>query len=76
MTEKDLIDLKEEIEDAKQKASEIKGQQAALLKRLKEEWGCKTVKDAEKLISDKEKEIEVMNEKIEIGLQELDSKFE
>lgn len=75
MTEKELLELKEEIEEAKEKSSELKGEKQALMKRLKEEWDCKSVKDAEKLISEMEKEIETTSLEINNGLEELDEYF-
>ena len=75
MTEKELLELKEEIEGAKEKSSELKGEKQSLMKRLKEEWDCKSVKDAEKLISEMEKEIETTSLEINNGLEELDAYF-
>ena len=75
MNEKELIALKEEIEEAKEKSSELKGEKQALMKRLKEEWDCKSVKDAEKLISEMEKEIETTSLEINNGLEKLDEYF-
>jgi predicted transcriptional regulator len=46
MDEKGLLRLKKEIEEAKQKASELKGQKDLLLKELKEKYGCSSVKEA------------------------------
>jgi len=43
MDEQDLFRLKEDVEEAKQKVSELKGERQALMKQLKEEWSCDTI---------------------------------
>jgi len=48
MNEQGLFDLKEEIDTAKQKVSELKGERQALMKQLNENWKCSSLKDAEK----------------------------
>jgi flagellar biosynthesis chaperone FliJ len=47
MEEKDLSQLKKDVDEAKQKVSELKGERQALLKMLKDDWGCASVKNAE-----------------------------
>lgn len=76
MTEQDLLKLKQKIDDAKQQSSELKGQQTALMKQLKDDWKCSSIEEAEKLMEKMDKEIKTLNEKIETGLEELDEKYE
>ena len=75
MKEQDLFKLKQEIEEAKTSVSELKGQQNALLKQLKEEWGCSTVEEAEKKIQIMKKDIEKLENSIAVGLEELEEKY-
>jgi len=75
MTEQDLLKLKQKIDDAKQQSSELKGQQTALMKQLKDDWKCSSIEEAEKLMEKMDKEIKTLNEKIETGLEELDEKY-
>lgn len=76
MTEQELIDLKKEIEDIKQETSELKGENKSLLKRLKSEWKCATIKEAKALVKKLEKEKLTIENEIEKGLKELDKYFE
>ena len=76
MNERELIELKEEIEEAKSKSSELKGEKSALMKRLKEEWNCNGIPKAKKLINDMEADIEKLSSEINTGLEELDTMFE
>lgn len=75
MKEQDLLKLKQEIDEAKDNVNQLKGQQTALLKQLKEEWGCSTIEAAEKKIAKMKKEIEILNTSIETGLEELEEKY-
>jgi predicted nuclease with TOPRIM domain len=75
MNEQDLLELKEEIEEAKQKVSELKGEKQALMKRLKEDWDCNSVDEAKTKLAEIEKKIEKITENIEIGCENLSQKF-
>ena len=76
MNEKELLELKQEIEDARQEASELKGEKQALLKRLNEDWDCISVKKANALIDKLAAEMEELSVQIKNGLAELDKYFE
>jgi len=76
LDEQDLLDLKSEIDDAKEKVSELKGQKTVLLNQLKTDYGCKTIEEAEKKLRTMKKEIESLDEQIEDGLKELEEKYE
>jgi len=75
MNEHDLLKLKEQIEKAKQEVNELKGQQTALFNQLKEEFNCNSIEDAERLLTDLTKEIQEIQESINKGLKDLESKF-
>ena len=72
MTEQGLLQLKKEIDQAKSSVSELKGQQTALLKQLKDDWQCSSIEEAEKKIKKMQKEIETLDASIETGLEELE----
>ena len=76
MTERDLLTLKEEIDEAKASVSELKGQQTVLMKQLKDTYGCKTVEEAETLIVKGKKEIEKLQQQIDSGIKELEEKYQ
>jgi CII-binding regulator of phage lambda lysogenization HflD len=74
MTEQDLLKLKESIEKAKTAMAELNGQMNALTSQLKE-WDCKTVEEAETKLAEMEKEISNFNNKIALGTEELQKKY-
>lgn len=76
MTEKQLLNLKNEINEAKTKVSELTGEKQALLRQLKEEYGCKTIDEAQKKLKSLQKEIEKLEESIEQGIEELETKYD
>ena len=75
MTEKDLLDLKEEIKTVETKVSELKGQQQMLMKQLKETYGCDTIEEAEKKLKTMLKKILIIQNKIEKGTKEVEEKY-
>lgn len=75
LTQNDLLDLKEEIDQAKTKKAEYVGQKNALMKQLKDNWGCTTLEQAEKKLTSIEKQINELKESIEEKTAELQSKY-
>ena len=75
MDQQDLLDLKEKIDQVKEKASELKGRLQGLMKDLKDDWQCDTVEQAEKKIKLMETEVEKINEKIKKGVEELEEEY-
>lgn len=73
-TEKELIELKGQIDSAKTKVAELNGQKSALMKQL-EEWGCKTIEEAEKKLKEMETEVSNLDIKIASGVKELEEKY-
>jgi hypothetical protein len=72
MNEKELLELKEEIEIAKQKVSELKGERQALMKQLHENWKCSSIEEAEKkLVQFQDQEGQLSNQ-IKTGIEELE----
>jgi len=76
MTEKELLELKEDIQEAKQKVSELKGERQALMKRLKEDWNCGSLEEAEKKLKEMSEQVDKLSDEITEGMEELESKFE
>jgi flagellar biosynthesis chaperone FliJ len=75
MTEKELLELKEKVDEAKQTVSELTGQKNALMKQLKDDWGCKTIEEAEEKIGTMDRDISLLEKKIEKGIKELEEKY-
>lgn len=76
ITEKELLKLKKEIDDAKTAVSEAKGHLSALMKQLKENWDCTTVEKADKKLATMKKELETMLEDIETSSDKLEEKLQ
>ena len=76
MKEQELFELKEEIEESKQELAELKGEKQALMKRLVEEWNCKTTKTAKKTLDEMKDELETITSNINDGLEKLETMLE
>lgn len=75
MNEKDLLRLKEEIDEAKELHSKLQGQREALLQQLKDEYNCTSIKQAEKMLDKMEADIETLSKEIEEELAELEKEY-
>jgi len=76
MNEQELLKLKKDIEVAKQKVSELKGENQALMKRLKEDWGCGSLKDAEEKVKKMIARVEKLSGEIESRMDLLENRLE
>lgn len=76
LNEQQLLDLKEKVEDAKTQVSELNGQQTALMSQLKNDWGCKTIEEANTKLKGMENSISILEKKIERGVKELEEKYQ
>lgn len=72
MKTEELIELQEEIEERKTQKAQLEGEKNAIGKQLKEDWGCKNLKQAEALIEEKESAVAKLEEELEEGLEELE----
>ena len=75
MTEKDLLRLKRDIDEAKNTLAELTGQKVTLTKQLKEEWECSTIEEAETILKKTQDEIEEIQEDIDSGISELEETY-
>ena len=76
LTKQELLDLQEEISDAKTSTSELKGQQTAVLNQFKNEHGCNTVEEAEEKVESMDKNITILDKKIKKYSAELEEQLE
>ncbi len=76
MDERRLLNLKQQIDDAKTEISQLEGRKANLLERLEEQWGCKTIKEAEKKLGEMTGQIESLDKKIQAGITKLEEEYE
>jgi len=76
MERDDLFELKERIEEAKTKISKLDGRKSSLMETLKEDYKCKTLKEAKELLTSLEADIEKLDNSIIEGIAELESKYQ
>jgi predicted nuclease with TOPRIM domain len=76
LNEKQLLDLKEDVGEAKQKVAELTGQNTALINQLKTDYSCKTIAEAEEKLAKMDKDISIIDKKIEDGIKDLETKYE
>lgn len=74
--EKWLLDLKEQIEDAKEETNKMLGKEANLLESLKEDFGINSVEEGFEQIAELEKEIAALEKSIEKDLKEIEANLE
>lgn len=75
MDEQKLLQMKREIEQAKGKLAELKGQKKALMQQLKETWKCNSLDEASTKLDEMEKESEKLSDNINDMLEELEKKY-
>ena len=61
---KRLESIKDQLEQLKEKQREAEAEKKHLMKKLNEDYECKTLEDAEKLLEELEEEIEVLEKDI------------
>jgi hypothetical protein len=75
MTKEQLLDLKEKIGSIKTTISEYTGQSNGMMKQLKTEFNCDTIPEAEAKLASIEKNIGILEKKINKGILELESQL-
>ena len=75
MTEKELLNLKKQIEEAKTKVAELEGTRKHLMKELKDDWSCNSVEEAEKKLNKMESDLDKLRTQIDKGIEELTEKY-
>lgn len=73
-TEKELLEIKSQIDKSRIAVSELTGQKNAILRQF-EEWGCKTIEQVEKKLKDMESDISSFDNEIALGIEELEKKY-
>lgn len=75
LTKERFEELKEAVERTKRKADEARGELNVLMRRLKEEFGCSTIKEAKKKLEELEKKTETAQENFNRLLKEYEKKW-
>jgi predicted nucleic acid-binding Zn-ribbon protein len=76
LDEQQLLDLKDKIEAAKTNVSSLNGQKQAMMKQLKDDWGCDTIEQAEEKLKQMDKNIGLLDKKIDSATKELEKTIE
>lgn len=76
MNEKELLKLKERIDKAKSKVSELKGKRDYLLQELKRQWDCDNIKQAQEVVHTLEEDITALNQQITDRLIKLEEQID
>lgn len=76
MTHEDLLELKQDIEEAKTKKASLESRKQLLLEQLKEKFGVSTVAAAKKKMQGMQKQISDLGEQIDVATTELESRLE
>ena len=76
MTEKELLSLKKQINEAKDTVNQLKGRLTYLNEQLKKDWKCDGIPEAEVLIQGMDKTIENLENQIEKQSNTLETQLE
>lgn len=74
-TEKELLQIKKEIETAKTEIAQLSGQEKILLQRLKDDWDCSSLPEAKKKLRELEEGIKRTTDLIEEQSELLSEKY-
>ena len=71
-----LLDLKNQINDARGEVSKLEGRKEYLMNSLRDQFGCTTIAEAEAKSKKLEKSISKISDQIETATAELEEKYE
>ena len=75
MNEKELLQLKDRIDNAKTSLSESEGKKKYLMQELGEKYKCKDIEKASKLTRKMNDEVDQLNEEIAKGVKHIEEKY-
>jgi predicted transcriptional regulator len=75
-TANELLDIKDQIEKADKRKSELQGQIKELLSRLKKDHGCSSGKEGDKKLEKMQLDLEKMQDKLDKGTADLQEKMD
>ncbi len=76
LDEKKLLELKQEIEEAKNKVAELKGRKEYLLQELQDKYNCKSLEEAQSRIDNLNSAIIDLEQQIEKEIEELENEYD
>jgi|GEM_PF-2032692 len=75
LTESELIEKKNEIENAKSELDSLKGQKKVYESQLKKDWDCDTLKDGKRKLKKMQNDADELDKEIATELEELEEKY-
>ena len=75
MTEQELLDLKQEITEAKESKNKLEARRDLLMDQLKEKFGVSTIAGARKKAKQLQEEVQEWEQKIAEATEELEAKL-
>jgi len=75
LTKQELLDMQEEVAEAKNTVAELVGQDKALMKQLKDDWDCGSIEVAEKKLTTLEKANATLQKEKEAAIEEVEEKY-
>lgn len=75
-TGKQLISMKEKIDEAKGNVARMEGRKEQLYETLKKDFECKTLKEAEKKLISMNKELDKKEAALKNGITALENEYE
>ena len=76
MNEKDLLQLKERIQESKQEKAKLEGKIAHLLEELKTNFNCTSISSAKTMLDEMETEIEELKKELKTISNEIHQKYD
>lgn len=76
MTEKQLMELRDKISDAKNQVNKLQGRLDAARETLEKQWECKTAEDAYTKLEELKQRRETMQEKINDAMAQLEADYD
>lgn len=76
MSTKRLLEIKNQIDEAKSKQSEITGQIKSIKEQMKQKFKISDLNEAEKLLEEIGKELDEQETKFEEGMKDLESAYD
>lgn len=73
--ERQLLQLKKQVEEAKTRDSELRGLRLALFKQMKDNFNCDTINQAKEMLQQVFKDMEQMSKTIEQKIEALHSQY-
>ena len=76
ITKEKLLQVKEDIDQAKTRVSELTGKQQQLMSNLKKTYGCSSVSELKKKVKAMQESLAKLTTKLDTGIEELEKHYE